>query len=269
MELNTLRVGFAFYCLFTAFCISAAFSSEKANAGKRAVFVLFLGVFFHGVSLFLRWGRLEHGPYVGLYEGLSSGLWVSAVFYLLGGIKKPSFRKSGITAGATMIVWLAWISSLSAEDTRFPVTYDTLWFIVHVVSGKLSYGALFPAFVLSLHQLAGSLFMAKAQNRAAFRHLEKEVYPFMFFAFITATVMMVSGGIWAQKAWGREWTWDSLELGALAIWLIYGLYIHLRITYNALFKKIWFVYLIAAYLLTFYNLFGIPFLSSVIHSGMI
>jgi ABC-type transport system involved in cytochrome c biogenesis permease subunit len=81
--------------------------------------------------------------------------------------------------------------------------------------------------------------------------------------------MMVSGGIWAQEAWGREWSWDSLEIWALVVWLSYGLYIHLRISYNAFIKKIWFVYIMFVYFLTFYNLFGIPFYSNIIHKGVI
>ena len=44
------------------------------------------------------------------------------------------------------------------------------------------------------------------------------------------TVMNILGAIWANIAWGRYWSWDPKETAALMTWLIYGAYIHARVT---------------------------------------
>jgi cytochrome c-type biogenesis protein CcsB len=44
--------------------------------------------------------------------------------------------------------------------------------------------------------------------------------------FLTAGLFM--GSFWAQEAWANYWGWDSKENSALITWLIYVVYIHLR-----------------------------------------
>ena len=44
--------------------------------------------------------------------------------------------------------------------------------------------------------------------------------------FLTAGLWM--GAFWAQEAWANYWGWDSKENSALISWLIYIIYIHLR-----------------------------------------
>ncbi len=44
--------------------------------------------------------------------------------------------------------------------------------------------------------------------------------------FLTAGLFM--GAFWAQEAWANYWGWDSKENSALITWLVYVVYIHLR-----------------------------------------
>lgn len=46
------------------------------------------------------------------------------------------------------------------------------------------------------------------------------------FPFLTAGLWM--GAFWAQEAWANYWGWDSKENSALITWLVYVVYIHLR-----------------------------------------
>ena len=67
---------------------------------------------------------------------------------------------------------------------------------------------------------------------AAVAKLEKELDDVSFRAFsvgipfLTAGLWM--GAFWAQEAWANYWGWDSKENSALITWLIYVIYIHLR-----------------------------------------
>src|SRR5687768_12953966 len=40
--------------------------------------------------------------------------------------------------------------------------------------------------------------------------------------FVFATVFLVTGMIWAKRAWGIAWAWDARLTSALVLWLIYG-----------------------------------------------
>jgi len=43
------------------------------------------------------------------------------------------------------------------------------------------------------------------------------------------TFGVITGGLWANHAWGTYWSWDPKESMALVTWLSYAAYIHLRI----------------------------------------
>jgi ABC-type transport system involved in cytochrome c biogenesis permease subunit len=60
--------------------------------------------------------------------------------------------------------------------------------------------------------------------------LDKLGYRAVMVAFPIMTFVIVSGAVWANKAWGRYWGWDPKETASLVTWGIYLLYLHARIT---------------------------------------
>lgn len=48
-------------------------------------------------------------------------------------------------------------------------------------------------------------------------------------AFPLMTIVIVTGAVWAQSAWGRYWGWDPKETASLVTWFVYALYLHSRI----------------------------------------
>jgi ABC-type transport system involved in cytochrome c biogenesis permease subunit len=46
-------------------------------------------------------------------------------------------------------------------------------------------------------------------------------FPFMTFG-------MLSGALWAERAWGAYWSWDAKETWSLATWTLYAIYFHCR-----------------------------------------
>jgi cytochrome c-type biogenesis protein CcsB len=69
-------------------------------------------------------------------------------------------------------------------------------------------------------------------TRATFAGLEKELDDVSFRAFAVGipflTAGLWQGAFWAQEAWANYWGWDSKENSALITWLVYVIYIHLR-----------------------------------------
>lgn len=54
-------------------------------------------------------------------------------------------------------------------------------------------------------------------------------YRGIMIGFPLLTIGIITGGLWANHAWGSYWSWDPKESMALVTWLSYAAYIHLRI----------------------------------------
>jgi len=54
-------------------------------------------------------------------------------------------------------------------------------------------------------------------------------YRSLLLGFGFLTIGIVSGAVWANEAWGNYWSWDPKETWALITWLVYALYLHVRL----------------------------------------
>ena len=68
---------------------------------------------------------------------------------------------------------------------------------------------------------------------ATMARLEKDLDEMSFRAFAVGIPFLTAGlwmgAFWAQEAWANYWGWDSKENSALITWLVYIVYIHLRL----------------------------------------
>lgn len=62
--------------------------------------------------------------------------------------------------------------------------------------------------------------------------LDEVSYRGIAFGFPMVTIAIVTGAIWADKAWGTWWSWDPKETWSLITWLFYGGYLHTRLTWG-------------------------------------
>jgi cytochrome c-type biogenesis protein CcsB len=60
--------------------------------------------------------------------------------------------------------------------------------------------------------------------------LDNISYRIIGLGFPLLTVGIISGGVWANEAWGSYWSWDPKETWALITWLVFAAYLHARIT---------------------------------------
>ncbi|NTW73087.1 MAG: cytochrome c biogenesis protein CcsA, partial [Eubacteriaceae bacterium] len=54
-------------------------------------------------------------------------------------------------------------------------------------------------------------------------------YKAISLGYIFLTLVMITGAIWAERAWGRYWAWDPKETWSFVTWIIYSIYLHVRI----------------------------------------
>jgi len=60
--------------------------------------------------------------------------------------------------------------------------------------------------------------------------LENMAYRLIVVGFVLWTFTLIAGAIWASRAWGRYWGWDTKEVWTFIIWTIFAGYIHARAT---------------------------------------
>ncbi len=60
--------------------------------------------------------------------------------------------------------------------------------------------------------------------------LDEVGYKTIAMGFPLLTVGIITGAVWANKAWGTYWGWDPKETWSLITWLVYAAYLHARLT---------------------------------------
>ncbi len=257
-----------------AYVAAGALAIVAAGLGwrpERAVLGLMVaGLALHTVSLALRWARLEHGPFVTLFEILSSNIWSLTLIFAIGYWRVRVVRPAAAVVMPVLFLLMGWLLVASPVAGRLPPTYHTAWLYVHVAFGKVFLGAVLVAVGLSGVILLRAVGRAPAAFGAlpASSRLEELAFRFMVLGFVFETLMLVAGAIWAQDAWGRYWAWDPLETWAFLTWLALAFFLHLRATWKPG-PAIGACAVIGVFVLAFLTFFGVPFVSIAPHKGAV
>lgn len=83
----------------------------------------------------------------------------------------------------------------------------------------------------------GNLSQNKVNEKRAELY-DEVVYRSIMIGFPLLTIGIITGGLWANHAWGNYWSWDPKESMALATWMGYAAYIHLRIHHECSAEKL-------------------------------
>ncbi len=96
--------------------------------------------------------------------------------------------------------------------------------------------------------------------------LDVLTYKFAVMGFAIFTVGgLIFGAVWAEQAWGRYWSWDPKETWAFITWLVYGVYLHGRIT-GRWSKSLAACLAVIGFILTIFTYLGVNLLLSGLHS---
>ena len=97
------------------------------------------------------------------------------------------------------------------------------------------------------------------------RKIDEMAYRSIMVAFPIMTLIIVTGAIWANLAWGRYWGWDPKETASLVTWLIYLLYLHTRITKGWMGKRSAYISIIG-FVSVVFTFLGVNLLLSGLHA---
>ncbi len=232
--------------------------------------LLVLGLVLHGFSIGLRWERLGHGPYLTMFEILSSNIWSLLFIFSLAYWRFRPIRPIAAVVVPVVFIMMGWMLLLNRGPGHLPATYNTIWLAIHILFGKVFLGT-----VLVAVGMAGVILLRRAgvgvQRLSRLpddRRLDDLAYRFMALGFIFETLMLIAGAIWAQNAWGRYWSWDPLETWSFITWVVLAFALHLRATLKPAPRR-GAVLILTVFVLAFLTFFGVPFISKVPHQGAI
>lgn len=261
---------------------SSASQGVRSDRPGWGVWLALVGLIPHTAAILLRWLESGHGPYMRVYEVYSSDVWIVVLLYLLVQWRRPRLRFMGAVIMPTCFLLIGMAVMASPEIRPLPPFYGTYWLIVHILFAKLSYGFLLIGTALAVFYLIKNRVESRMEKSEEIEgkprgflaglpdlpSLQEQSYQFIAFGFIMLAIMIAAGAIWANKAWGRYWSWDPVETWSLMTWLLYGIYLHLVRTYGWTGRRAaWFT--LAAVVVMIFALFGVGLVYQSLHSPYI
>jgi len=249
-----------------AYWIDLAFFNKKtflSNLGKIGALSA------NGILFFIlcsRWIIAGYFPLSNLYESLLFLTWTLLALYLYIELQTKSTIIGAILIPVALLINGFANLTLSPEMQKSSPLVPALqsnWLMLHVSMMLLSYATLIMGSLLSILFLIISGYKEvdlknKDENSLSLynvmldyyesklvipqsniselgklkllQSLDNWSYRVIGLGFPFLTIGIISGGIWANEAWGSYWSWDPKETWALITWLIFASYLHARIT---------------------------------------
>jgi ABC-type transport system involved in cytochrome c biogenesis permease subunit len=187
-----------------------------------------LGVAGGTVLLGLRIFITAMQPGTNLYSSFLFVGWGAALLALIATRRMPD-GYGEMLAGAAGFLSL-WVSMAFApsSDSMAPVVAvlnSKFWLLTHVLTIALGYSGCLIAGVAAHVYL---VLVARGRTDEAVSRLRAFLYGTLRFGLLFAFIGTVTGGIWADRTWGRFWGWDPKENGALLIVLWCSALLHAR-----------------------------------------
>lgn len=211
------------YFLFTAL--------KKEKLSKLAIGVQALALLLHTAALVCRGIGAGRLPLTNQYEFAASFAWglclVSLIFIL-----KFRFPVLGTFLTPLIFLVIGYAAMQSKEVKDLMPSLRSNWLGFHVSTAIIAYGSFGVSAVVSAIFLCrtrmqdDSFWGQHVPNR---EKLDLISYRSVCLGLLFLTFTILTGAIWAERAWGSYWSWDPKETWSLITWIIYAVYLHLRL----------------------------------------
>ena len=207
---------------------------RRVLVARISTWLLFASFSIHTLFIALRWWTGGHGPVVNVYESLSFLAWAVTGGYLV----FQTMTKTRVLGAFVAPLSFLLMTITSAGITGESVVPDILrgyWVPAHVIF-TLTGEAL-----LALACLAGVMYLLQdraLRNKKAFRFsrflpplrdLDRINHLAVLWGFVSFTVGILAGAVWAGAVWGRPWQWDPKQVFTFLAWMLYVLLVHQRL----------------------------------------
>lgn len=210
----------------------------RASRYQRTGYALVIvGWVVHVAALVLRGLAAGRVPWANLYEFAMTGTAIMiGVFIFIQLYRDVKFLGAYITGIVVLLLGLASVNFYVAV-TPLPPALQSAWLVIHVFVATLGTGFFAVGGGLSIAQLLQTRREAGGLRRVPFLQtfpaaevLENIAYRVIVVGFAFWTFTLMAGAIWAERAWGRYWGWDTKEVWTFIIWVTFAGYIHARAT---------------------------------------
>ena len=240
-----------------------------SNSNLLAKIGRFSTIIANGILFFIlasRWIVAGYFPLSNLYESLLFLTCMLLTIYLYIETKTKSKLIGSVLIPVTLLINGFANLTLSPEMQKSSPLVPALqsnWLMMHVSMMLLSYGTLIMGSLLCILFLVISRFQdidLKIVDNSALplynimldyyeaklvspsteiselgkikllQSIDNWSYRIIGLGFPFLTIGIISGGVWANEAWGSYWSWDPKETWALITWLVFATYLHARIT---------------------------------------
>jgi cytochrome c-type biogenesis protein CcsB len=242
-----------------------------AKSEKLLIFGLICavgGFLPHVFSVATRWIQGGVLPFIEISESITSGVLIAVLIFLIVQFSIRNVRPLGVLVMPVAFVLMGWAGTLIKEvAAQLAPALQSYWLWVHIIGASSGFGAVLTAAAMGLMYLlkekrAGGIYDKLPEPEV----LDNLSYRFIAGGFIMLGLMIVSGAFWSNQVKGNYWNWDPVEVWSLISWLIYGIYLHLRITMGWRGRKLAWYTLIALPIMII-SYWGVPFAVETFHTG--
>lgn len=186
-------------------------------AGSAGSLLFLAGTLLFGLFILLYWRSIGHVPMRTMGE---TRLWYSLFLALTGWVLFVRWRYRFLLPFSAVIASVFTLINIFRPEIHTQTLMPALqsaWFFPHVAIYMLSYAIMAAALAVA----AASLLRHKEMLGAADRLVR--------IGSALLILGMLSGAVWADRAWGNYWAWDAKESWAAVTWLLSLSYIHFRL----------------------------------------
>ena len=205
---------------------------------QRVAFALTVLAFaLHMGAVITRGLAAQRVPWSNMFEfGLTATAMGVGTFLLVQFWKDVRFLGAYITGFSLLALGIVTVN-FYVDVVPLPPALQSAWLVIHVLVASLATGFFAIGAGLSIMQLLRTKAAASKAEGLRFVHtlpgastLESLAYRVNVVGFVFWTFTLIAGAIWAERAWGRYWGWDTKEVWTFIIWTLFAGYIHARAT---------------------------------------
>ncbi len=217
---------------FAAMILYFVFIAVKKETLAKAAGWLQAGILLvHTAALVLRGISAGRWPMTNQYEFATCFAWALCLVSLFF-IRKYRFPVLGAFSAPVIFLMIGYAAMQSREVHELMPALRSNWLVFHVTTAIIAYGAFGVSFVLSVIFLLRNRFRENSfwdQHVPQPEKLDLISYRSVSLGMLFLTFTIVTGAIWAERAWGSYWSWDPKETWSLVTWIVYAVYLHLRL----------------------------------------
>ena len=197
---------------------------KKPLVTKLAWWLFLIGTACNTIYLVIRGVLAGRLPLANQFEFATSFAWGIAVMLI---VLQTRFKAEWIRAAAMPMAFLilSYAALQPKEITELMPALKSAWFGFHIGSAVFSYAA----FILAGCGGLRWLLLEKKGASGQLAQIDYLCYRLVALGFLLLTIVILTGAIWAEQAWSSFWTWDPKETWALITWILYAIYLHLRL----------------------------------------